>query len=71
MVALLITMFLALMVWQLSSLIQVIQLSINVKAVKSGLYLSIPILTVLYINDVFSMMLYYWGSPSFNMTRFS
>ena len=27
-----------------------------------------PILVILYINDVFSVMLYYWGAPAGLMT---
>jgi hypothetical protein len=69
MAAFLIAGFIGLMIWQLVSLIQIINESIHGSIQKMGLYISIPILVVLYINDVFVMMLYYWGAPSFNMTR--
>ena len=69
MAAFLIAAYILLMIWQLKSLIEIINESIHGSIQKTGLYISIPILIVLYINDVFVMMLYYWGAPSFNMTR--
>jgi len=33
------------------------------------LYITVPILVLLYLNDVSTMMSYYWGAPAFNMTQ--
>lgn len=32
------------------------------------LYIITPVLMILYINDVLSMMMFYWGAPAFKMT---
>lgn len=70
-VAIFIFVFLALMFWQLGSLQQIISLTVTNNTGKRLLYVCIPILIVLYINDVFKMMLWYWGFPAFMMTRFT
>lgn len=66
-----IVVYLVLMVWHLISLMKVITLTVHDSTAKIAFYVSIPILIVLYINDVFRMMLFYWGAPALGMTGFT
>lgn len=63
--------YLTLMAWNLKSLVKLIKLSVEYNWQKTLLWGALPILTILYINDVFSMMLYYWGLPAYKMTQAS
>jgi hypothetical protein len=51
------------------SLLKIISLTMENSPGKMALYFCMPILIVLYINDTFKMMLYYWGFPAFRMTQ--
>ena len=66
--AIFIFVFIVLMFWHVISLLQIISLTVTNSSGKILLYTCIPILIVLYINDVFKMMLWYWGFPAFKMT---
>lgn len=63
--------FLALMAMHLLSFFQIALHSIESVVAKGILFGVTPLLAILFINDVFTMMLYYWGAPAFKMTQAS
>lgn len=68
-VSILIAIFLALMFWQMVSLLKIYWMTVDHNIMKLAAIVLTPVLSVLYINDVFSMMLFYWGAPSHKMTQ--
>ena len=69
MMVLFIAVYAAIMVYQLITLVAVIQNSIRNPTYSGGLFLPMPFLVILYMIDVFTMMIWYWGAPAFTMTQ--
>jgi hypothetical protein len=61
--------FLVLMAMHLLSFFQIAFHSIESPVAKGILFGVTPLLAILFINDVFTMMLFYWGAPAFKMTQ--
>ena len=63
--------FFGLMGMHLLSFLQIANHSIESPMFKGILFGVTPVLAILFMVDVFSMMLYYWGAPAFTMTQSS
>lgn len=60
--------YIMMMFWRLPSLCQLIQHGVHNNNARILLYITVFILVLLYICDVFTMMFYYWGAPAYIMT---
>lgn len=56
---------------QLLSIWRLIKFLIEKRIIRYTLYLLTVPLSMLYINDIFLMLIFFWGSPAFSMTRWS
>ena len=62
-------LFLANLVVQLATFVRLVKFLTFKKWIRTVMYFLLIPFTLLYINDVFSLLYSTWGAPAFNMTR--